>query len=245
MKSIKISVITIAYNAAETIQRTINSILAQNYDNIEYIVVDGNSQDETLDIVTSNRERFDKNGISLVINSEPDKGISDAFNKGLKLVTGDIISFLNADDWYENNTLTLVANIFHKQKVDFCYGNLYMYNKDERIRLLGRPVSTFKSRYTMPVMHPTFFMSKHVYDEVGLFRLDYKCAMDYDYVLRILEHRFRGEYVRNLYVNMQDGGAHKANYWYTLGEVAQISISHGGNSVLAQGARIYTYCRNV
>ncbi len=202
----KISVITAVYNDAETIEDTITSVAGQTYPNVEHIIVDGMSTDNTLSIV--DRHRSD---IAVVI-SEKDSGIYDAMNKGIAAATGDVVGILNADDMYEHDqVLARVAEIFSDPEIDACYANLvYVDRKD-----LTKIVRYWTSRPFTPGLcfkgwlpaHPTFFVKKTVYDQCGGFDLDYKIQSDFELTLRLFElHRIRSTYVPEIWVRMRMGG---------------------------------------
>jgi len=238
-----VSIITISYNSEKTIRRTIDSILDQTYRNLEYIIVDGKSNDGTVDIIKEYADTFAEKNIKYKWITEKDNGIADAFNKGLKLVTGDLIAMLNSDDWYEENTIDNVVRYHCSENADFYYGNIYMHEEDgSGKRLLeGKEFSDQVVKYVMPINHPTMFVTKKVVLTNGEYSSKYKYAMDYDYVLRMHNKGFKGRHIGSLIVNMQDGGAHQANYYETLKEVNYISVSHGGNRVIAYLLRNYTF----
>jgi glycosyltransferase involved in cell wall biosynthesis len=203
----KISVITAVYNGAETIEDTINSVAGQTYSNVEHIIIDGLSTDDTMSIV--NRRR---NDISVVV-SEADTGIYDAMNKGIAIATGDVIGTLNADDMYENDqVLERVAELFSDPKLDACYANLVYVDRVN----LRKVVRYWTSQPFEPGLffkgwipaHPTFFVRKAVYDHCGGFDLEYKIQSDFELTLRLLElHRIRSLYVPEIWVRMRMGGA--------------------------------------
>lgn len=238
-----VSIITISYNSEKTIRRTIESVLDQSYKNIEYIIVDGKSNDSTVETIKKYGDTFKNKNIKYKWISEKDKGIADAFNKGLKLATGDLIALLNSDDWYEKDTIDNVVKYHRQENADFYYGNIYMHGKEGSSKKLleGKEFSDQVVKYVMPINHPTMFATKKVILTNGEYSSKYKYAMDYDYLLRMHKKGFKGKYISNLFVNMQDGGAHQANYYQTLKEVNHISVSHGGNRVLAYLLRNYTF----
>ena len=203
---IKISIITAVYNNKKTIKDAIESVLNQTYKNIEYVIVDGDSKDGTVDIIKQYESKIDK------FISEPDNGIYDAMNKGIKLATGDIIGFLNSDDFYaSNNVLEKVANEFIDKKVDSVYGDLvYVDNKDitKVVRYWkSKPYKEgfFKKGWHPP--HPTFFVKREIYEKYGKFRLEFKIAADYELMLRFLEkHKISTAYIPEVLVKMRAGG---------------------------------------
>lgn len=202
----KISVITVCYNSAETIQDTLTSIANQDYSDVEHIVVDGGSKDDTVAMVkaASSVTRF---------ISEPDNGIYDAMNKGIAMASGDIVGTLNADDFYIDNTvLSQVANVFSDPSVDICYADLvYVYAKNTN-RILrywqSRPFEQglFKKGW-MPA-HPTFFVRREVYEQWGNFNLDFPRQADFELTMRFLEvNQLKSVYIPRIWVRMRAGGA--------------------------------------
>jgi len=180
----KISIITVCYNSDATIRNTLESVLSQTYSDIDYIVVDGKSTDDTVSIIKEYEPKF--NGKIRWI-SEPDNGIYDAMNKGIEMANGDIVGLLNSDDYYNsNNVLTLVVEEMSKNNIDSCYGNLlYLKNKKPyRFWKAGKKKS-FKWGWMPP--HPSFFVKKIIYEKYGLFRLDCGVNADYELMLRLLE----------------------------------------------------------
>ena len=208
----KISIITVSFNSAKTIKETIESILIQDYNNIEYIIIDGGSSDETIDIVKSYSEK-----ISYVI-SEKDNGIYDAMNKGIKAATGDIVGILNSDDFYPNSfVLSNVAKSFKKYNCDAVYGDLvYVKEKDttqiKRYWQAGNyNTSKIKNGWMLP--HPTFFVKKVMYDRYGLYNTDLKSAADYEMILKLLyKENISVHYIPMILVKMRMGGASNSTF---------------------------------
>lgn len=199
----KISIITACYNADATIERTIKSVLNQSYKNIEYIIVDGGSSDKTLDII----ERYSQ-GISNMV-SEPDKGIYDALNKGVMLATGDFIGFLHADDAFASSHV--IKKIAHlASNSDAVYGDLqYVSENDKVIRHWESGLFSLKAlkRGWMPP-HPTLYIKRELYNQIGHFNLEYKIASDYDFMLRLLSvPNIKVSYLPEVVVLMRVGGA--------------------------------------
>jgi glycosyltransferase len=203
----KISIITIAYNSGHSISDAINSVLSQTYPDIEYIIVDGKSKDNTVEVVKSYGNRISK------FVSEPDKGIYDALNKGVRMATGDVIGFMHSDDLFaSNDIITKVAEIFKSKDVDSIYGDLqYVYKNDTNKVLRYWKSGKFSVRRLkmgwMPP-HPTFYVKKKIYDAYGLFNTDFRIAADYDTMLRFLgKHRISTQYLPEVMVKMRVGGA--------------------------------------
>lgn len=202
----KVSIITAVLNGAETIETSLKSIIEQDYQDIEHIIIDGGSTDKTLDIISRLSSR-----VSEVV-SEPDKGLCDAMNKGIQLAKGDIIGILNADDFYaDRNVISMVAKAFQEPAVDSCYGDLYYVdrtNTDHVIRHWKSCPYNDKLFYRgwMPA-HPTFFVRKQVYENYGLYNLDLGTAGDYELMLRfLLKYNITSCYIPKVLVNMRMGG---------------------------------------
>jgi glycosyltransferase involved in cell wall biosynthesis len=194
-----VTIITPVRNAASTLGRTICSVLGQSYPNIEYIVVDGDSTDGTLDILHSFEHGID------YWHSEPDAGISDAFNKGIALATGDIIGILNADDWYEPDTVAVVVEAFSAGEADVVCGALQYWQGDRRGLVFYSDPENLPLEST--VNHPTVFVKREVYLRHGLYCTQYKYAMDYDLLLRFYLGGVRFHVLTTVLANMQLGGA--------------------------------------
>ncbi|QCU73125.1 MULTISPECIES: glycosyltransferase family 2 protein [Pseudoalteromonas] len=201
----KVSIVTVCYNSAATIEHTIQSVLSQSHDNIEYIVVDGGSTDDTLNII----DKY-KNKLSKVI-SEPDHGIYDAMNKGIKNATGEIVGILNSDDFYETNeSISQVVAAF-EPSIDVVFGNL-VFVKPENLNHITRFYSlpnfkAWKLRFGWMPPHPASFIKKDLYDKYGLYKIDYKISADYEIFIRfLLVHKARFKHINSTLVRMRDGG---------------------------------------
>ncbi len=196
MGSPVISIITIVFNGEKHLEETIKSVLNQTYSNVEYIIIDGGSTDQSVSIIRK-YESFLASWIS-----EKDKGISDAFNKGIARATGEIIGIINADDWYEPNTLDLVAS--QMRDADVLFGDVQLW-KNETKEFIQKGNFKWLSK-EMTINHPTVFVKKKVYEDFGNFDLLYRCAMDYDLLLRLKIKNCRFKYVPHLIANMRWGG---------------------------------------
>ncbi|MCD6317842.1 glycosyltransferase [Candidatus Aerophobetes bacterium] len=201
-----VSIITVVLNRKNTIEFAIKSVLSQTYPNIEYIIVDGGSTDGTIDVI----KKYNKY-ISKWI-SEPDNGIYDGMNKGLKLAEGEIIGFLNSDDLYANeNVIGTVVKAIEENSADCCWGDLVYVDKKNTDKIIRYwKSSEFKERKFkrgwMPP-HPTFFVKRWVYEKYGYFNLDFPIAADYELMLRLLEkYKIRSCYVSKVLVKMRTGG---------------------------------------
>jgi glycosyltransferase involved in cell wall biosynthesis len=206
----RISIITVSYNSAATIRDTLQCISKQEYSNVEHIVVDGNSTDDTVKIVREFKH------IAKFI-SEPDSGLFDAMNKGLQMTTGDIIGILNSDDIYaDNTTLTKVAAVFANPAIYCAYGDLQYVNQYNLKKVIRTwKAGKFKIKkflYGWMPPHPTFFVRKEVYEKLGLFNITLKTAADYEMMLRILyKHEYAAAYIPAVLVKMRSGGLSNAS----------------------------------
>ena len=202
----KISIITVCYNSEKTIGDTLRSVFEQKYENIEHIIIDGGSTDRTLAVVATAGAHVAK------IVSEPDNGIYDAMNKGIALATGDVVGFINADDFYPGPTvLAVVASAFESSGADCCYGDL-CYVKQEDVSKTVRywrsapfTLGLFGRGWCPP--HPTFFVRREVYKRLGGFDLSFKIAADFELMARYLEAaQITSLYIPQVLVKMRLGG---------------------------------------
>jgi glycosyltransferase involved in cell wall biosynthesis len=209
-----ISIITVAYNSEKTIRDTLLSISRQSYPNVEHIIVDGGSKDSTMSIV----KEFSH--IHKVI-SEPDKGVYDAMNKGLRLATGDVIGFLNSDDMYtDNRALERIAQVFELKNTDSLYSDLEFFegHADNVVRVWNAGlIKRRRFLYGWMPPHPTFFVKKEVYQRFGVFDLAFKQSADYELMLRFLYlHGISSHYLQGISLKMRVGGLSNAtlrNRW--------------------------------
>jgi len=208
----KISIITVVWNNVKTIKDTIDSVLSQTYKNIEYIVIDGGSTDGTLSLLESRRDQLS------ALVSEPDEGIYDAMNKGIKLAKGDVIGFLNSDDFYLNDkVISKVASEFERDIfLDASYGNLIYVDQTNTSKIIRYfKTGEFKQGLFLKgwcPAHPTFFVRKSVYERNGNFDLNYHFASDVELMMRFLEiHKIKSLYIPEVMVKMRMGGVSNRN----------------------------------
>lgn len=211
-----ISIITVAFNAAHTIADALESVAAQTHPDIEHIVIDGASTDGTLDVI----KRYGKRVARLV--SEPDRGIYDAMNKGLRLATGDVVGFLNADDVYaDTGVLARVSASMEAERLDALFGDAEFVNPDRP----DRPLRRYRSERFHPgriawgwmPAHPTLFLRRQVYERFGLFRTDYRIAGDFELVARMFhEDTLKYRHVPEVLVRMLTGGVSTGGWRNTL-----------------------------
>lgn len=180
----KVSIITVTYNSEPYLEETIKSVLSQNYENIEYIIVDGISTDNTLEIINKYRAYIDN------VIVEKDKSMYDAINKGLKISTGDIIAILNSDDMIaDNNVISKIVDVMSDVNISGCYSNvinLYDNKKiNKRVFNIGFNDYLISGKGTF-IPHTSLYLKRSVFEKVGLYNLDYKYAADYDFIIRVL-----------------------------------------------------------
>ena len=204
MQDLKISVITVAFNAEKTIERTITSVLEQKFSDIQFIVIDGGSTDNTLQIIDKYKSKID------IFVSEPDRGIYDAMNKGIALATGDVVGTLNSDDFYANGyVLSDVATAFADQKNNILYGDLDYIEPSGKITRKWRSGEYRGGRFNWGWMppHPTFYCRKILFDKLGVYKLDYGSAADYELMLRFIHfNKTNAYYLNKVMVKMVIGG---------------------------------------
>jgi glycosyltransferase involved in cell wall biosynthesis len=206
----KVSIITATYNSAATVLDTLKSVANQDYKNIEHIIIDGVSKDNTIEII----KNFGHSGPILI---EKDKGIYDAMNKGIALATGDIVAILNSDDFYaSNNVISNVVAKFKEQNSDLLYGDLHYVNQRNTAKVTREWISGqykitgFLSGWMPP--HPAFFVKSEVYKKYGNFNLALGSAADYELMLRFMyKWQLPTAYLHQVLVKMRVGGASSKN----------------------------------
>lgn len=183
MQDILVSVLTPCYNSEKTIEKTLECIENQTYTNIEYIIIDGGSMDNTLTIIEHHKDKLPK---QFTLISEKDNGIYDAMNKGIKIARGQLIGIVNSDDWYEPDTVEQVVEHYNNEKYQVIYGM-------QRTFANGRERSVFINNHNflpeLMITHPTCFVTKSTYDEFGIFDLKYRSSADLDLMLRFYESK--------------------------------------------------------
>ncbi len=208
----KISVITTTYNSASTVQDTIESVGRQVFDGeVEYIIIDGGSTDATLDIVGQYP------GLVTKVISEPDSGLYDAMNKGLRLATGDVVGILNSDDFYtSDDVLATIAGEFERKEVDAVYGDVHFVrpdNLDKCVRYYSSSMfSPFFLRFGFMPAHPSFYVRRECYEQYGLYDTSYRIASDYDMMVRLFyKYKITYSYIKRDMVTMRTGGLSTKN----------------------------------
>ena len=209
----KITIITATYNSAATVRDTLESVLCQTYKDYEYLIIDGASKDNTLAIVREYEPKFEGR---LKYVSEPDNGIYDAMNKGIKMSTGDVVGLLNSDDFYTtNDALEKIADAFKNHDVDATYGDIHFVNDEDLSKMVRYySSSVFKRafmRFGLMPAHPSFYCKKSVYEKYGNFDTSYRIAADFENLLRLIfVNRIKTLYIAKDFVTMRTGGASTA-----------------------------------
>lgn len=205
----KISIITATYNRAATLPRTIASVLGQTHEDIDYWIIDGQSQDETVDVIKSFVPKF-KGRMNWI--SEPDKGIYDAMNKGISHCKGDVIGILNSDDWFtSNDILAHVAEAF-TEDVDAVFGDVHFIEKGHEHQIMryqsGRMYRPFMTQLGFVPPHASFYVRREVFERFGAYDTTYQIAGDFDLIARLCyKHKIRTRYMHLDFVTMTHGGA--------------------------------------
>lgn len=209
-----ISIITATFNSAKTLKDTIQSVLRQTNKDFEYLIIDGGSTDETIDIVKSYESEFSGR---LKWVSEKDQGIYDAMNKGIKMASGDVVGILNSDDYFtSDDILQTVADAFKCQEIDAIYGDIHFIrdgNPQKCIRYYSsRMFRPFWLRFGFMPAHPSFYCKREVFEKAGLYSLDYKIGADYEMMVRLFKkYRIMSQYINKDFVTMRTGGASNNN----------------------------------
>ena len=216
-----VSIITVVLNGAAHLEQAIRSVLDQDYPNLEYIIIDGGSKDGTLDIIRKYESQID------YWLSEPDRGISDAFNKGITRCSGELIGTINADDNYLPGVITLVAAAHRAGPARIIHGGMIGVWGEETMRIAARPWPRMYWYFDTPYYHPASFVPRIVYERLGAYDIDYHYAMDYEFFLRanltgISFHRVQGELARYSF-----GGRSGSNPLAAYREVFRAQRRHG------------------
>ncbi|MBD0831209.1 glycosyltransferase family 2 protein [Aestuariibaculum sediminum] len=227
-----VSIITITYNSESTIRDTIESILNQTYCKIEYVIIDGASNDNTLSIINSYKETILKKGISLKLVSENDNGIADAWNKGLRLCSGNIIGILNSDDWYENNAIEKVVSCLNVDKPELSYGICKRVDIHKNVvETMDRVFNPKRIYLNFGFSHTTCFATKKLYSQIGFFKEDYKIALDTDFLLRAFKQNIKFKRCSNI-TYMRLGGISTNFKSKALKEHERAMLNNGFNPML-------------
>lgn len=221
MESVRITIITICYNSESSIETTIRSVLGQGYDNLEYIIVDGASNDNTLSIV----EKYKCDEMKVI--SEPDNGISDAFNKGIRMATGTLIGLVNADDYLLDGALADVDQTYRKTHADIIYGDTVVLDRDNDLILMKKASAIGNIKYEMPFIHQSCFIGKSCYEKFGGYSSEYRICMDYDLLAKMYHGGCSFAYTETGISCFSYGGTSCEHPMRTINENMRIATKYG------------------
>lgn len=230
----KISIITVVYNNEKTINEAMQSVLSQTYSDIEYVIIDGKSKDNTVSLINDYKEKL---GYFI---SEKDNGLYDAMNKGILACTGDVIGILNSDDLYQDSGViaAVMEQFINDAELDILYADLVYVKKDDTNKVVRKwktksYYSTFFENANVPP-HPALFVRNKVYENVGLFDLQYKLAADYELMLRMFKkHEFKSKYFNKLVIKMRLGGATNQSFANIVSQNKEILKAWKNNGLQA------------
>ncbi len=225
----KISMVTVTYNSEKTVRETFDSVLKQTYRPLQYVIVDGLSSDGTMDIVKEYEPRFLEAGIEFSCKSEKDKGISDAFNKGIGRADGDVIGLINSDDMLADGALEIVAAAYEEETAVY-YGNCIIIREDgdRDDKYIVTPKENLDQLYrNMCIYHPACFVSKRAYDEFGGYDVDLRYCMDRELLLRFYVNGCIFKYIPESLAIYREGGVNQKMYKKNVREGCAISIKYG------------------
>ena len=236
MKRPKISIVTITYNSEAIVEETIKSVISQDYPELEYIIIDGGSKDNTLAIVDKYRDKIAK------VVSEPDEGISDAFNKGIRCATGDVIGIINSDDILLPGALKAVADAY-EEGTGVYRGNVFIWESasDTRIQAVPSmkfPLHTFKKRI---VCHPGTFVAKWAYEKYGAYKTHFRFMMDVDVLIRFYEAGVKFKYVPTELAMFRLGGVTDSSFLKKTGELNNLYRENGAGWLYAR-CQVLLFC---
>lgn len=218
MQKLKVSIITVTYNAEDTIEQTIESVLRQTYKNIEYILVDGMSTDGTWDKICKYKDKID------CIIHEKDKGLYDAMNKGIERATGEIIGIINGDDWYERKTIETIVKESEHSDADIFYGDMYVVDTDGKSEITSK--RECENLWVDMIPHPTVFVRRNIYDKWGNFNLNYPIVADYEMMLRFYTNGVKFKRLDGVFANFRVGGLTTQKRVECAKEVKTVSLSY-------------------
>lgn len=226
---LKVSIITVNLNGEATLERTIKSIVHQSYQNLEYLIIDGGSTDGSLNIINRYKDLID------VVLIEKDKGISDAFNKGIERATGGLIGIVSADDYLPEGSLEIIAEAWkNNQDVDVIHGNSIVFGLGSKRRFVVKPDKDFRAIWKrQPLKHSAMYITRKAYLKFGKYDIKYHLAMDYELVLRFYLKNASFAYINKVIGAFCIGGINDQNFVKTMAEVRDISIYYGNLKIKA------------
>ena len=225
----KISIVTVTYNSEKTLEETFESVLQQKFRPLEYVVVDGGSKDSTLDIIKRYERIFEENGISYLWSSERDKGISDAFNKGIKRASGELIGIINSDDKLAENALVQLAEAYNSSD-DVYFGDCIVFNDSDSNQFVAKPTAAVNISGIVKGMifyHPSTFITQNAYNKYGVYDINMKYCMDRELLLRFFRSGAKFVYINKPLAYYREGGVNQVNHMKCVRENRDISIKYG------------------
>lgn len=237
MEKPKISIVTIAYNCEKEIEETIQSVINQQYDNKEYLIIDGASKDGTMDVVNKYRDKID------VIISEPDKGRSDAFNKGIAHATGDYIVMMNAGDLLADDALNKFARNY-EPGYDVIKGNTIRWNEETGFKSIEYPVINYPAiPFNFLICHQSTYISKSAYERYGGYGIDYRVAMDFDLMLRFTQKGAKFRKINENLAIFRMGGISQTAGQRRYDEMKKAMLSNGHSKLSTAIFMFYIHLR--
>lgn len=223
----KITIITISYNSEKTIEETILSVLNQTYRPLEYILVDGGSTDRTMDISKNYISAFQEKKIDFLFKSEADRGISDAFNKGILLSSGAIIGIINSDDCLADGAIEHIMKVFDDETDVVCGDCLWVDKFNGLMYVRKSRMELDKLKYEMVLMHPTCFVKKSAYEQYGLYDIDLRYVMDKELMARFYNKGAKFKYIPQVIAIMSAGGTSDVNTRKVYQEGVEVAVRNG------------------
>jgi glycosyltransferase involved in cell wall biosynthesis len=218
----KVSLITPSFNSSKFLRDTFDSVLAQTYGDIEYIVIDNCSTDDTLNIIKDYEDKFRAKNISYRWISEKDEGIYDGMNKGIKLATGDIVGIINSDDFFcDERVIADIVEHFEQTQVDSLYANIKYVSKKDKEKIVriwnSKPFKPSNFTYAKLLPHPTFYVKKNVYEKYGYLNPKFLLGTDFEIMLRFLvKEKISTSFLDRYIIMMRGGGASRKNLKNTI-----------------------------
>lgn len=228
----KLSIVTVSFNAENCIEKTILSVLNQTMPVYEYIMVDGGSKDKTYEIIKSYEQKFKNKGIRFLFHSEPDRGISDAFNKGIAQATGDVIGIINADDELIPEANSVLNKTYNEKDAGVYYGNCLWVDNVRGTEHISYPKHDLaRLLYYMVLIHPSTFVKRKVYEEFGVFDITYRYCMDKELLYRFYKAGVQFQYVDATLTKFKAGGVSDTNTVKVLKEGSRMALDNGENVI--------------
>lgn len=237
----KISIITVCFNSEATIEDTIKSVLNQTYENYEYLIIDGKSTDNTLNIVKEYEKKF-KGKMKII--SDKDKGIYDAMNKGINLSTGDIIGIINSDDILAHKNVFKKVVASFKNDIDVVYSDV-LYCNENFTKVIRKYKSGNLNKNVQMIAHPTMYVKKEVFKEIGMYNIKYKVCADYDFVIRLKQKKYSYKYVDDYFVLMRMGGTSNGLKGYIKNYKDCVNVLKSNNIKFANINTLYRSAKTI